>query len=190
MENSSAVSKKKLPEKADNSYIWKNVDKTHNTECFDGESRDCGSIRIMPSLLDMIETPIPRKYLGGNLSKVNLDPFIGFSDFGLVFKVEADYNLIDSELWSRNPVSEFIPPEEAEKIQDNLIGLCVVNTSVDRCIFKRNSTDDIVYLYDIEDQQVITSMKDEDIEFLDVPDDVLLEYIPDKYLSNLVSKEI
>lgn len=190
MEPSDPIEEKRLPDESNGNYIWKEIDSSHNTECFDGENRECGSIRITPYILDVIETPIPRKYLGRSLSDMALDPFLGFADFGLVFAIDSDRDLFSSQIWSRNPISEFLPPDQAEKIEDDLIGLCLVNPSLDKCIFKRDSSDTNIYVYDLEEENLIDVVHSEDIKFLDVPDDTIIEYIPDEYLSELISQEI
>lgn len=190
MDPSSPIRTNRLPEKADGKHIWKNVDTGYNSGCFDGVTRECGTIHITPSILDVVETPIPEELLGQTISKIDLTPFLGFNDFGMIYAVESESANINSQLWSRNPISEFLPVDQAETVEDDLVGLCLINSTIDRCIFKRNSESSEILIYDLESEEILESIDAEDITFFDVPDAVLIENIDDKYVAHLISHSI
>lgn len=192
MENqSTSIERKRLPDKAGDNFIWKDSYQHTEITCFDDNTREARGVRILPPALNQIQKDIPKQKLARPSSRDNVGPFIGSNDFGVVLFIEFFSDYFEDQCWSRNPISEFLPVEIAREIQDDaLLGLCLVESNEDYCLYKKEIDSDKVHVYDLNEMETIEEIDLSDISIYDVPDSVILDCISSDHISDLISQEL
>lgn len=154
--------------------------------------RDFGSVRIPPTILEGIPIDFPFDVLPDVAPKFEGEsPFhLGLESEYRVYQLVSDLNY--SGLWSS------IPIELEENINfsvfpntDTLAPTLLYNPTENISLIEREIDRDIHYLvYDYSQGEFTNTIESGIIRFFDVPDEVLIEIIPDTHTPDIVSQTI
>lgn len=182
----------------------------HNVLCQDGEERDVGGVRLPPRVLEEISADYPEDVL-----PVDIPAIEGVSPFELnKFDQLTIYEAVDftnghqlhGSLWTAILTENLdLPFGDKTEVDYQASGLLIgsfpefydVNQMSLYCpdtelaAMERLDTEHTEYIiYDFSKESIVRALDFNELDFYDVPDDVLLELLPEKYNSEVVSNTI